>query len=504
MIHRWLVLVVLALIGQPLMAQTGEVAPQPVETVIVLSTANDITVAKQTMPNNTLAIDYRPGYSDQWARVDGVGIPRYHYDSPEGVYTAPPFSDGFTAPDALSNKLWTRQIAWSPQGDMLAFVINNAEIDDMAHGVWFWQPRREIASDPSYQLLRQCPPYCNATTAASGQQWHAESLAWSPDNNAILIDLTLPNENDRRALTVRYAERDLEQKQATSAPNIIRFEYGHWTLDGQNLIVSGRDANGQMVFGLADRSGNALDVIPASEIGMVAVRDAVQVRGQERLVMLGSAQGANAPMQIVDSTGEILTPLIGTQAPDAVEWAPDGSAVMIRAGSRTFVATINGAVYDITNAVGRSVAIDWVDGAIPSGAAIQPQPQPLATLEPTPTDVAPVQNEPDVSTPEPAVTAAGTAPESSSQDTSAPASDYVVGDLLKIAINDMPLYVEPLAEADSLVLLNAGTEIIITGGPAVVNGVNWWRIQTLEHAGWVPETLDNGAPVFAPVDGPTG
>lgn len=558
-LKRWVGLLFVLLVALPTLAQSN-----PIERVIVMNTFNGLTVAEQIMPNNTLAVDYRPGHRDQWARVDGVGIPRYHYDSPEGVYTAPPFVDGFSAPSAEENKIRVDQIAWSPRGDMFAFVIDNPLIDDLAHGVWFWQPLRELASDPSYQLLRQCPPYCDATTGGNGQQWHAETVEWSPDNNAILINLTLPLENNRRALTVRYANRDLEQTQAITAPDILRFDTGHWTPDGQNLIVSGRDASGQVVFGLVARDGTVLDVKPASEIGMAWVQSAIQPRDEQRLVMLGSVNGASDAHQLVDSTGEILTPPIGTRAPSTVEWSPDGTAVRVVVGQQTFIALTTGEVYDITNLVDASTAVAWIDGLLPTNAspltlpapeilpeateeaavgmtadtAVEAEPiteiapvgvpptqavdEPVQVIEATPETIEPAQVDqptdiPIIPTEEPESVEGDNQPTTDLEDVTTTdavnaetvaveteAPPYAVGDLLVISAVEVSLYIEPLPDAGVRGVALQGDELIITGGPVFVDGARWWRVQTLTDAGWLPENAADGTPVFAPVEEPTG
>jgi hypothetical protein len=106
----------------------------------------------------------------------------------ERVYTFAPYHDGFSAESLATNPLRVTAVEWSPNGQMLAFIIDS---DDPAanDGLWFWQPARDIPTDPSYHLLRDCPPGCGMTERRNVEEWRSVSLEWSSDNQAILLRL---------------------------------------------------------------------------------------------------------------------------------------------------------------------------------------------------------------------------------------------------------------------------------------------------------------------------
>ena len=467
---RLILILGLGLFALPILAQGLFTEPRESGRAYVLSTATGTLQLAQFNVDfgGTIDIDYHPEDPRRWARIGNFGIIRFidpgNPEISEGVYTFPPFVENFQVATPEENKVFAREVTWSPDGQMLAFRLQNEANQDLNQGVWFWQPLRELSTDPSYQILRHCPPFCTATgTIESDPGWRATSLEWSSDNNAILIGLNLLGEN-RRALVVREARRDPDQTQAGTRPNPLLFDYGHWANDGQRLVVSGQGPDGMVVFGTIDRTGNVALINPASEIGMAWVQDAVQTPDNE-LVMLGNAMGPDAPLQMIDQQGTQLTPPIGTAPPEIVKWSPDRSAVMLQMPDKTYLAQTDGTVYDITDLLmNNSPNIDWIDSAMP------PEFTPLVLSAP----LASGDSIPEVT--------AATGVEAG--------TTFTVGDLLVLNSGTLDIFAEPAGDTTVVGSLSAGEELIITAGPLQDNAITWYRVQSLNFTGWI-QSIEN-------------
>ena len=462
------------LVASPGLAQTNLIATVPSSRAIALSSSSGISVGEVSLPGDSLFVDFNPVQANRFARIDYVGLLRFvpQGSSSEGVYTFAPFFDGYEAPSAAENRLLINEVRWSPAGDKLAFRINNPSLDDAAHGAWFWQPAQDLPTDPSYQLIRLCPPYCELAGGQGGDAWRVTSLDWSSDNEAILVGLTLPNEGNRRALDVRLAQRDPQTLQPGLRPNALRYDYGHWSPDGQRIVVSGQDPNGRVVFGSINRDGTGAQLTLASDVGLAWVRDAVQNPQTGQLVMLGSQSGPGAALQLFNADGSALSDAIGPTPPTTVEWSPDRNAVRVVASNRTYIAQLDGSILDITDLVAGSPAVGWVNGALPANARSLPLPAPISEGLPQ---------------------TAGRAP----------AEGYAVGQLLQVLVPNLPLHNGPGSAEAVITDLGQGVELIITGGPMLEGDVTWWRVQTVDHSGWLPETRD-GNPTMGLVDNAVG
>ncbi len=455
---KLLLFILLCLLFIPAAVNAQETAPP---TAIVLSTEDGLTAGMLTLSGSTLYIDYNPFDSARYARVDGVGMLRFiPAGGAEGVYSFSPYHEGFAVASAEDNTLFIDEVNWSPNGEMLAFRVSGGDPGG-SDGVWFWQPAREIATDPSYHLLRDCPPGCSLVTAMNAAEWRSLSIEWSSDNSAILVALELPQEEHRRAVAVAYAVRDPNAIQSRTGPNVLRYGYGHWAGDGQRIIVSGDGPDGAVVFGSIARDGSTAYITPASEIGMSWVQDAVHQTATGQILMLGSPLGGNSPLQIVDNMGQALTPPIGDAAPDYVSWSPDNSAVLLTIGERYYVAQTDGTITEITTTIGGIPAVDWVEGSLPSDALWLALPAPIATPE--------AEETPEV-TP--------------TTDTGAVA-EIAIGQLLQVEIESLDIYAEPIATAAIVATIPQGEALIVTGGPLTDGATTWWRVQTLDHTGWV-------------------
>jgi hypothetical protein len=422
---------------------------------IALSTTGGLRWGEIELPGYAATIDYNPVYPESYARTDNVGMLKFAPPGGgEGVYSFSPYFDGFGAASAEENRLFVAEVAWSPNGQMLAFRIDSKgkEIND---GVWFWQPARELPTDPSYQLLRDCPPGCDLVIRQNANEWRSLSIDWSSDNQAILVQLELPLEG-RRALTVVQAVRDPETTQSRTGPNVLRYDYGTWANDGQRIVVSGKNPDGQVVFGMVNRDGSNASVTTAASIGLGWVQNAVHQPSSGQIIMLGAPGGSGGALRLYDSTGAALTDFIGNGPPQRVVWSPDRSAVLVTTDEggtfRHYVARIDGVISDITDVIGTTQAVGWVKSGLPANAR---SPQPYI----------------------PSGVIAG--------------SKYQPGQQLRVYADDgLNIHTEPSLNASTVGAVGRGEYVAILAGPVEADGIIWWRVQTVSSSGWIGGQID--------------
>jgi hypothetical protein len=458
--------------------------PSPSAFVMQIDADGIPQIGETALPSPSLSVDWNPEDNNSYSRVDDFGILRFSpIGSPEGVYSFAPYFQGFSTPSREENRLFVAETKWSPNGQQLAFRISSGN-EQGNDGVWFWQPAQETVTDPSYHLLRDCPPGCPLVNSRDTAEWQSLSMDWSSDNVAILVHLYLPDE-ERNAIGLVFASRDPESPQADIQPPTYRYEYGSWATDGQNLVVSGYDVNNNAVFGFLNREGTNPQIALATDIGLAYVRNAVQNPSTGALLMLGSSLGKDAPMALYAESGVALTGTIGNQAPDEVIWSPNHDAVFLRIGTESYIATINGSVYNITTIVNDNPMISWVNAEFPPNTLPLVLTQPVIQTPPTPITI----TVPDT-TPVPVQTTDG------SQPLFVPQTSFAGGQLLQVAVDTVTLYAEPLIGAETVATISRGEALVLVGGPLTDGVTVWWRIQTLDHIGWAEESI-NGISQFS-------
>lgn len=488
MLKRLCLILLLITMTSSLYAQGVFEPPLESGRAFALSTSNGLMLAERAvfpLPSGTVAVDWHPADARRYARAGNSGLLRFVDPGndlfTEGVYTFPPFFDGYQATAPESNKLFVRDVQWSPDGEQLAFTIRNNAQPDLNQGVWFYQPLRELATDPSYQLLRPCPQYCSAAGLPDSYPgWEVLDFEWSPASDALLVTLN-SFELGRRVLTIRAAQR-IDPPPATVAPTFIEYSYGHYGNTGAVLVVSGRNPEGIIGFGTLSIPDFAGQFTAASDIGLAWVQDAVQ-RPDGNFLMLGNIIGPDAPLQLVDETGAVLTAPIGADqnfSPDRVLWSLDRSAVLLQSDAQTYVATIDGVIYDLTNLIDNSPLVDWISGSLPTEFTSIPLPVPESEIAVTATAALPPTATPNSNSrtmtlvPPVQVTAASPV--------------FAVGTLLRLQTGNLAIFAEPIGDSDVVGNLNTGQELIVTGGPLASGDEVWYRVQTLTSTGWIRET----------------
>jgi hypothetical protein len=399
-----------------------------------------------------------------YARVDDTG--RLYLNAGPNFGGSPLTTSPFTPFGGTleENNAPVGQIAWSPDGRYLAFLVdteldsgssNDSNPDD---GLWYYDP----AAGSAFALIFDCRPeaVCLANIDGEPQRLRSQSFQWNLASNALLVRLTLPEEGGRAAFTVTTVPGNAGQR-----TRVHRYDSAAWSIDNQTVIASGTSPSGQVgVFRVNPADGAATTLFDAGARGLW-VQDAVEAL-DGRIFMLCTGAGRGAPLALCDGRGVPLTGPIGTSAPIRVEWSPNRQAVLVvtQDGDREryFVARISGGtpVELPADQVADVLAVEWIPSGIPlpqsaGGGSPGVQPQPI------PPPVSPVS-------------VGGTA----------------------LVINPAGLNVRATASTGGALLgriLN-GVTVQVLGGPVDAEGYRWWQVTALDGetaglSGWVVEAV---------------
>ena len=391
-----------------------------------------------------------PVFPESYMRVDTRGM-LYLVPpggSQEGTYTDAPYFDGFQIGSAAENKNFIAEIAWSPNGQHLAFrIAPNQATDTSNAGVWFWQPDRSLETDPSYTLLRDCPASnwnsCRSVSSSGIGNWQSSRMEWNPDSVSMLVTLNITSEG-RQGLAVVGAVRSATY--ANNLPPVMRYDYGYWADGGQRILVSGKRADGTEIVGFVNPDGSGEQILfNASQQGL-SVRDAVQ-RPNGQIVMLGSRwDDPSGRVALYDVNGNVLSDPIGDGRPQSVTWFPDRNGVVVVVNGQEYTVYVDSRAVTQTT-VGNTGNID--------PEALQPEPPPL---------------------PEGIVEG----------------SQFAPGQQVQIAVNRLNVRDFPSVDTGNRVTqVSQGEYVAILAGPYTDAENSWWQIATAnQQIGWIAAIID--------------
>jgi hypothetical protein len=375
-----------------------------------------------------------------------------------------PFFEGFTVGSAEENKNYVRDLAWSPNGQNLSFLI--APIEGVAGqdyqnaGVWYW----DAATNTAFPMLHDCPAEfyssCQSNLNRPAQHWRSLTVEWSPDSTRAIITVQLPAEG-RQAIFIANAIPN--ENIAQNPPPFYRFDNGQW-LDNARILVSGRTEDGGNTFiGIYNVRERFLEsVLFDGNANGIAIADAIQ-RPNGEILALGRPGDLNGGLQlyrIENGTAIALSGSIGSRRPDKIEWAGNYAEAVLYFGSQQVSVTSTGAVINVnpTGAVrvdtsslpGGQVAEGTGSGSLPSGVI------------------------------------AG--------------SRYNAGQQIQY-IGGIPrnMRQQPSVAAGVTDVINPGEFVTVLAGPFVADGYEWWFVSNARNVqSWISTHSTDGGAFFNP------
>jgi hypothetical protein len=447
------------------------VSPPNVETrAFALSTDGGISSTGFSLLDDTTLFMRNPVDPNLYVTTDGTGNLYVTGVNGAGAYRPDmsPFSE-FYAPSREENDSYVSAVAWSPDGRYLSFIVAGRKV--AKDGVWFFQP----GQFPPIQLMVDCPsngfPGCSITSNPTNPDlWQSMILRWSPQSDAILVNLQLPGEGRDGIIVLNVTSNE---RARDVRPPVYRYDFGTWSADGNRILVSGHGEDGHVFVGWINRDGSFSEIIYDAEANGLWMGFANPSRNGAiyALAAPGDRGGPREPLRIYNMSGVPLTEPIGEGYPQRVEWSPDGSAVFLQSNNRQYIANINGDVREITGQVAGARAVNWVDGGLPPGENISP------------------------STDSSGIVPIGTTAVPSGEATAVPpiplgvveGSQYQPGQQLRVYSTQLNIRTSPgTAYPFARNFLETGEYVAILAGPVDADGAIWWQVQTADGIiGWV-------------------
>ncbi len=393
-------------------------------------------------------------------------------DTQGAIFISPSFTEGgarlenspfsqFPPESAESNNARVAQVAWSPDGRYLAFLVDtdsdeNTQNDSSNDGVWYLEPSVATSTDPTYQLVRDCPPQAGCDLINPPERRRSQYFQWNFQSNALLVAVDLVDEGRRGFVIVDTIP---DSNYAASPRPAYRYEFASWSPDGGSLIVSGIGPDGISAVRRIDRASGGESMIFNGSANGLYVQNAVE-RTNGQIYML-AASGGPGPVALYNANGTPITGLIGSSAPVRVEWSPVRDAVLVvtveNGRPRYFVAEVNGNLQEITQQVADALAVEWVTNT-PQGAILSDAP-----AEAPPVDVPQQQ-----------------------------VSDFAGQQLVRVTWPDgVNMRDAPSLNGNVVEGLNFDAVLTIVGGPIDGDGLRWYLVQAPSGmSGFVAEGLD--------------
>ncbi|WP_228845464.1 SH3 domain-containing protein [Phototrophicus methaneseepsis] len=437
----------------------------------------------QGFPGGVSLFAPNPIDPNSYARTNSAGMLLFRApgSNGEGQITGAPFYDGFQANAAESNKNFVAHLAWSPDGQKLAFVIVPPPgTDNQNAGVWFWQPQMTDFGQ-SFAVLHDCPENgytsCDLADQHPVEHWQSETVYWSPDSNRMLINVFIRSEG-RGGIAVVDASMDPDY--AKSAAGIWRYDSGIW-LDDDNILVSGRrPSDGHVILGIVDTNFQDVGqetILFDGSAANIWIQDAVPV-GNNTYLALGKPGAPDGPLQlyrIANGQATSISGNIGDAYPERIHWASNYSAVVV---------TVHGVQYQV-DANSGAISVPNVTGTVEiggsAGANANQDAGGIAPIGVREGDEAPA-TEGDI--PQGVIEGSRYQPGQTVQ---------FVGDTVR-NLRDVPS-----TENSTVIDLVAPYEFVaILAGPFQAEGFGWWQVSNARNfRGWIAADFDGGS-LFVP------
>lgn len=285
-----------------------------------------------------------PRYPNQSVITDEVGR-MYWVVNGERIGLPAPFT-AFGSETLENNDQLVRAAAWSPDGERVAFIVDNPARADANDGVWWW----DIDEGVAYQVMHNCrrhvkncadfvnaegDPYINPSDGTENPNtgWYAQSISWSPDGSQLLVRLRI-RDDERLAFIVQPVTRDENWKKRRGS--VCKYELSDWSADGQSVLVAGRDANDVPVLGRVDNplvcgQFTSLEAQTVDSVRTTPI-PAVSPGGLPEGVLEDSEYPAGQQLQVFSTTGGLNLRVLPSQTAGVHRYVLNGEYVRVIAG----------------------------------------------------------------------------------------------------------------------------------------------------------------------------
>lgn len=202
-------------------------------------------------------------------------------------------------------------IAWSPNGGAVAFVISGQDPSNQDRGVWVHYPGAN-----SQQILRL-------------YEREAVDLRWAPDNALLLARLQTTTEEGY--VYYSYAVLDLD---FNTAPREVGYPQATWALDGRSIIFSGANIQDLLYWRWNGDDWQEIRV-PITTAGAPNFFKYCAIESTTGQLLLLGASAETGPFQLyrVSLAGGSATPIAANDPPtgfvSSCEWDANRSTLLV-------------------------------------------------------------------------------------------------------------------------------------------------------------------------------
>lgn len=239
------------------------------------------------------------------------------------------------------------QLAWSPNGNLLAFVIDGEDpTNAFDYGVWVYNP----ATGQARQVFRNAPDYRRAI-----------DVQWSPSSDALLV--TIRSESPPGIVHAIFA---LDHDANDNTYPVHTYSQATWAPDTGSVIVSGRSTDGSIVLGRVSLPNQNYTPIAATAPDVVFTYAALEPVVGVIYFLGGPSESGPFRLYRVASTGGPATAVSSTTISGNLtkaEWNDGRNTLLVvlntDGGRRAYTLSTSGAVLDITPVGGLFGDVQW-------------------------------------------------------------------------------------------------------------------------------------------------
>jgi hypothetical protein len=299
------------------------------------------------LPGAVELLAVNPRDSRSYARVDPAGNLAFVPIGGGGeqrIQSSPFFEGQPLAPSADQNDDRVVEIAWSPDGTKLAFVIRTPEGRDSGDtGLWVWFGDQAFAQ--AYDCPRGDYKSCELADEKVTDIYYARQVIWRSDSNAMLV---LYNTFWERQNKPAFAVVPVIREKATLAPRLFMYDSASYLNDGR-ILISGEARDGRWlvaIMGLKpDGQPDEDQISVLFDGGPTAtwVTGAVQ-RPDGVIVSFGRFGGREGPVQlglVQDGQWQPFGAFVGDATPSDIRWGPTRTQAVVTVGGVQYLVDAN-------------------------------------------------------------------------------------------------------------------------------------------------------------------